>query len=281
MRNLQAEWQHQARELPLARGVEAALWGRFRAALDAVFAQRQVAWQARDAEAAAQQAERETLINRLLDLPADASSADARRVLAEVDQAWRQQPADLPRGAAAAIEARLRDARQAVQQRLADVAARQWQAWCDALSDGLQRAVQCEQAGAETATAADAAAVLPADLPAAWARALADRATAPLAAGPLPAAAFDALLLPLEAALDMPATAEQQAARRLLKLQALKQTLEGRAAPAALVASPADALPAALRQALLPAAQQQRLLAVLAALRRAGPGALGLPQPRA
>ena len=279
VRNLQADWQQQARELPLARGVEAALWGRFRAAVDAVFAQRQAVWNARDAEAAGQQAEREAWITRLTALPADAPAAEARRVLAEVDQAWRQ-PMDLPRGLAAALDGQFRDARAAVQQRLAEGIARQWMAWCDALAAGLQQAQQREQAGADPAAEPAVLADAPADLPAAWARALTERLAAPVAPGPLTTGAFDGLMLPLEAALDMPATAEQQAARRLLKLQALKQTLEGRAAPAAVAASPADALVAALRQARLPEAQQQRVLAVVAALRRSTPGALGLPLPR-
>ena len=279
VRDLQADWQQQARELPLARGVEAALWGRFRAAVDAVFAQRQAVWNARDAEAAGQQAEREAWIARLTALPADAPVADARRVLAEVEQAWRQ-PMDMPRGLAAALDGQFRDARAAVQQRLAAGVGHQWQTWCDALLAGLQLARQREQAGGESAGAPAALADLAPDLPAAWSRALTERLAAPVAAGPLAAGAFDALMLPLEAALDMPASAEQQAARRLLKLQALKQTLEGRAAPTVAVLSPADALAAALRQALLPAPQQQRLLAVVAALRAAAPGALGVAPPR-
>ena len=277
MRNLQAEWQQQARELPLARGVEAALWGRFRAALDSAFAQRQAVWNARDADAAQRQSEREAWITRLAELPADAAPADARKLLVEADQAWRQ-PLDLPRGAAAALDARYRDARSAVQQRLADAQRQQWQAGCDALAAGLAQALQREQAGSEPGAApaeADPA------LPDAWARALAQRGAAAVAAGPLPPAAFDALLLQLEAALEMPASAEQQAARRLLKLQALKQTLEGRPGPAAVALAPADALVAALRQACLPAAQQQRLQALLAALRQAAPGTLGTALPRA
>ena len=280
VRNLQADWQQQARELPLARGVEAALWGRFRAAVDAVFAQRQAVWQARDAEAAGQQTERAAWIARLTALPADAPAADARRLLAEVEQAWRA-PMDLPRGLAATLDGQFRDARAALQQRLAAGVGRQWQAWCDALLAGLQQACQREQAGAAAATEPAVLADAPADLPVVWARALSERLAGPVAPGPLTAAAFDAMMLPLEAALDMPASAEQQAARRLLKLQALKQTLEGRAAPAAVAASPADALAAALRQAQLPEAQQQRVLAVVAALRRAAPGALGVPPPRA
>lgn len=42
-RELQDEWARSARELPLARAVEAALWTRFRAAVDAIYAQRDAA----------------------------------------------------------------------------------------------------------------------------------------------------------------------------------------------------------------------------------------------
>jgi hypothetical protein len=53
VRTLQADWQEQARRLPLARGVENELWNRFKAATDAVFVQRDAAFAARDAELAA------------------------------------------------------------------------------------------------------------------------------------------------------------------------------------------------------------------------------------
>ena len=62
VRELQAEWQQHARTLPLARPVEGALWARFKAATDAVFAQREAAFSARDAELASNLAAREALL---------------------------------------------------------------------------------------------------------------------------------------------------------------------------------------------------------------------------
>ena len=238
VRALQAEWQQQARGLPLPRGLENALWMRFKAATDSVFEQRDAARGARDAEMAAQHAAR-----------------DAR----------------------------------AAQQRDHEVAQRQrWQAQCQALADRLALCAERERAaGAGAGTDADTGAGAGADpslpqrwadapeLPVAWSRPLGQRWAAPVAAGPLSAATLDDLLLQLESALDLPATAEQQAARRLLKLRALKDTMEGRSSADTGPAGQAQALAAALRQCATTPVQQQRLLAVVAALGRAPSGALG------
>ena len=76
------------------------------------------------------------------------------------------------------------------------------------------------------------------------------------------------VLLQLEAALDLPATPEQQAARRDLKLRALKATLEGRGAPVMEPAAQrAQWLAFALRQGLPTAEQSERLRALIGALR--------------
>ena len=86
------------------------------------------------------------------------------------------------------------------------------------------------------------------------------------------------MLLQLEAALNVSVAPEWQAARRDLKLRALKDTLEGRNPRPA--TPPADCLPAALRQKGLTDVQRERLRAVIAALRQAPPGALRLLAPR-
>jgi hypothetical protein len=100
---------------------------------------------------------------------------------------------------------------------------------------------------------------------------MAQRWSSPLTAqGPLAVSAFDDLLLQLETALDLPATPEQQDARRQLKLRMLKDTLEGRAD--ASHGPRSDLLLAALRQRGLTPPQQQRLQTLLAALRGATPG---------
>ena len=102
---------------------------------------------------------------------------------------------------------------------------------------------------------------------------MAQRWSSPLTGpGPLAMSAFDDLLLQLETALDLPATPEQQDARRQLKLRTLKDTLEGRAD--ASHGPRSDLLLAALRQRGLTPPQQQRLQTLIAALRGATPGFL-------
>ena len=307
VRALQADWQQHARTLPLARGAENALWSRFKAATDAVFQQRDAAFGARDAELGANLAARQALLQRLTDLGATAArtgsvtdptaqgdapgaarpaASDIERTLAEVDRAWRQD-IELPRGAAAGLDARYREARAAAQRQLADAGRARWQACCDGLAARWQL---CELREASASnTAADG--VTPADLAQRWAAlpdwpgacddALARRWLAPLGASAAAAASgFDDTLLQLELALDLPAQPEQQAARQRLKLLALKNALEGRTATGATAFSPVPGLASALGQSGLDAAQRQRLQTLLAALRQAPAGALGLAMPR-
>jgi hypothetical protein len=276
LRELQAEWQQHALALPLARAAENALWTRFKAATDALFAQREAAFSARDAELAAKLAAREALLARLSALTRDTPVAEIERALGEADRAWRQA-VELPRGTAAAVDARFREARAAALQCLSSQAQQRWQADIDTLAAKL---ALCEER--ESATAgddADLAARWAAQgaLPAPWEQALAQRWSQPAGPGPLPEAAFDELLLQLEAALELPATPQWQAARRELKLRALKDTLEGRASAPSGPARQAEWLAAALRQRGATAPQRERLHALLAALRHAAPGSLLAP----
>ena len=266
LRDLQAQWQQQARALPLARPAEVALWDRFKAAGDAVIAQRDAAFSARDAELAAQRSAGEALLQRLAGLaalldaparpldtpaappaldtpaappapdaaaePAAPSLAEQRRSLAEIDRAWRQL-GDWPRGAAGAIEARYADARSAVLRQLAQRQQQHWSGVVDALTSRLLQCEQREDGADPAAPAASTWAALP-PLPAAWTDALATRcatarppATTPTDAAPADAG-FDDLLLRIEAALDLPSAPAWQAARHQLKLLALKSALEAR-----------------------------------------------------
>ena len=273
VRELQAEWQHQARRLPLARAAEGALWARFKAATDTVFAQREAGFNARNAELRANLDAREALLARLSSSAADADSGadDVRRTLGEVDRAWRQ-PMELPGAAAASIDARFRSARAAVVQALAHSEEARWQARCDTLAAKLGL---CDEREADAPGEADLASRWAGHdaLPVAWQQALEQRWSQPVAPGPLTESAMDDLLLQLEAALDVPATPQLQAARRGFKLRALKETLEGRAAHEANPETQrAQWLAAALRQGLPGAAHGERLVAVIAALRRTLPG---------
>ncbi|MGZ5798896.1 MAG: hypothetical protein ACXWJG_18445, partial [Caldimonas sp.] len=83
------------------------------------------------------------------------------------------------------------------------------------------------------------------------------------------------LLLQLEAAFQLESPPDFAAARRELKLRALKAALEGRqpAGPAPL--APDELLAAALGRAALDAVQRERLRRVIAALRDRGPTGAG------
>ena len=316
VRALQAEWQQHARTLPLARAAENALWSRFKVATDAVFQQRDAAYGARDAELGVNLAAREALLQRLTDLSALVGQSDAgidagidvgiaadaaargqapgasrgaaeiERTLADVDRSWRQD-AELPRGAAGPLEARYREARAAAQRLLAEAGRARWQFGCDGL---IARWQLCEMREGGASVSA-AMAVEPADLARQWAElpswpgpcddALARRWVAPVGAVPVPQPELDGWLLALEVALDLPASPAQQAARQQLKLLALKNALEGRSpGNAAPQRSPLQSLAAALGQAGLSGAQRERLQVLLAALRQAPAGALGLVLPR-
>jgi hypothetical protein len=275
VRDLQAAWQDHARRLPLARALEATLWARFRAAIDAVFAQREAAFAERDAELAARVAAREALLQRLTALDGTTPMADLERTLAEVDRAWRQD-AELPRDAVASLDARYRSARAAAAALLAAAQRQRWQELCDTLA---ARLALCEERGSGAADGAELESRWTAlgRLPSRLEQALARRWAQPADPGPLSPIEQDDWLLRLEAALELPVTPEQQAARHQFKLRALKDTLEGRT-PAPQGSAPlADGLSALLRQADLDAPRRRRLHALLAALRVAPPGALGLP----
>ena len=299
VRDLQAAWQDQARRLPLPRGLESALWARFKSATDAVFALRDAAFAARDAELAANLARREDLLQRLSAVHSNLPSAAIERELAEVDRAWRQG-AELPRGTSDALEGRFRTARATAVQCLSAGAQKSWQAQCDSLAAKVAlceeredvgdkgdtgdeggtgqtgQAGQTDKEGAE-ASAFDQRWALHGSLPAAWAQALAQRWGRPVQAGPLPALEVDDLLLQLENALDLPTAPEWQAAKQNLKLRALKEAMEGRRPLKQGPAPQAGWLLAAVRQSGLSTAQRTRLHALLAALRQAPPGALGSP----
>ena len=252
LRGVQAEWQDQARRLPLPRQMESALWQRFRAACDAVFAERDATFAAREAEQAAEVSEREAVLLRLVQVDALTTPAHIDSLLAEADRAWNSMATGLPRSVGTALQARYDSARAAaaaVSQRALRV---RWQAQIDAWAEPL--AAACD------------------DLPTA---AVVATATATEDSTPQ----VDDLLLQLEMALDLPASPEWLAARRQRKLRALKDTMEGRRPTASAQMGAAESLLAVLRQPALNKAQRQRLRTLLAVLREAAPGTLDLPLP--
>ena len=270
VRDLQADWQQQARNLPLARSSENDLWARFKAATDAVFAQRSAAFDARDAELASSLAGYEALLARLDGIGPATADAEIRRTLAEVDQAWRQG-GELPRGVAGALDQRLQAAHASAMQVLDGRSQLHWQTQCDTLAAKLAL-LEAKEKLAEPLSEEEFAARWAAQpaLPEAWERSLAQRAPA--------SADLDELLLQLEAALDLPASAEMQAARRQLKLKALKDALEGRGSNLQGAQQQAAWLSEALRANNASVAQTERLHGVIKALAQAPAGSLGSPR---
>lgn len=281
-RDLQSQWQHAAKALPLARAAEAALWTDFRAAIDAVYQARHAETAARDAEFAANAAARSALVARIdaaMQAVAEGGASavrDLERTLAEVEAQWRQAgPA--PRAQAAALDARFRSARSAAQALLLYSRQQRWRQQCEALAARLAAG----DADADRDAAHGDASPTPAEaierrasdeslrpaLPARWASALARRGSPP-AGGAMP---DDELLLRLEAAFGAESPPEQHAARRALKLQAMKDALETRSVAAAAPATADTMLDQALARSTFDAAQRERLRAVVRALASAPP----------
>ncbi len=270
VRALQTEWQQHAKAHPLARKEENALWAEFKAATDAIFKARDDAHQARDAELTAHQATRTALIARLTELAQGEPLAphELKREIAAIETQWRNAgPA--PKAVAGTLDAAFRNAHAQALQHAARGKQRLWQTACDAL---LERLTRCEADAADAADH-DAAAraarwdtlpQLPAPLPTAWIDAVRRRYTSDAKSPDV--AAIDAFLLRLEAALDIASPPAHQAARRELKLQAMKRALEAREVRHA---DDIDALIAdALAQPRPTPEQSQRLRAVLAARTR-------------
>ncbi len=277
VRELQAEWQREAKAMPLARNVENAVWTAFKTATDAVFTQRDAAFNARDAEFKANKTIREELIEKVAALNESTSVADIKRTLMETDTAWRRV-GDAPRADAAKLDSQFRMVREAAQKLIASSAQRIWDAKCDALNAKLALCEKLENSSAaenmddpdfDKRYAAISA------LPTVWEQALAARlvkaksgtaATTDLSAAVKIQEAQKLVLLQLESALDIASPAQYQPARRDLKLRAMKMAMEGKAS--------ADANPSvdkltsdALGFSHLDAASRERLNAILAALR--------------
>lgn len=273
VRELQAEWQQQARTLPLARADEQALWNDFRAAIDGGFAAREAAFKARDAEQQALRQQCADCVDRLETLPADLTAAQVRHALAEADAQWRSLSA-ASRGPAADLQRRFERAREQLHRRLADQGRQDWLATCDALQAKL---ALCESLDGADAAAhhADERAIhwnqWPA-LPELLERALAGRAGLKPALAPL-ATPTDELLLQFEDRWAVPTPPAFAEARQALKLLRLKAALESRRAAAAPTA-PLQQLAGLLARTGLDASQRERLRAVLDELRRRGPDAL-------
>jgi len=270
VRELQTEWQQHAKGLPLARNEENKLWGEFKAATDAIFTQRDALHAARDGELKTHQAAREALIARLAALAADTPVAELKRTIADVDRDWRNA-GEAPRAVAAKLDGNFRAARDTAQQYLAGSGKRIWHATCDALAAKLALCEEIESAppaeDVETRWQGTAA------LPAPWEQALQARFQAAREGASRAGAvqtspdAINAVLLQLEAALNIESPAPFQAARRELKLRAMKNAMEARQSVSVSAADIDRWLAEAFGFVRTDEVSRQRLAKIVAALR--------------
>lgn len=130
LRALQSRWQEHARALPLERKAEQALWQRFRAACDALFAARKEQAHAADSERRAHEEAKEAVCARLEAAALEATPASAGKLLREAAHEW-QAIGPVPRAQEARIEKRYQAAVAQVQQH----------------ADAVRRAAEVAQAG--------------------------------------------------------------------------------------------------------------------------------------
>jgi hypothetical protein len=265
VRELQTEWQQAAKGLPLARGEENKLWGEFKAATDAIFKGRDALHAARDAEFKSHLVARDALIARLNALTADTPVAELKRTISDIDREWRNA-GEAPRAVAAKIDAKFRAARDTAQKYVAGSANRVWFATCDGLTAKL---AICEELDAAPADDAEARWQAIAALPQLWERALQARFKSAMAGnvGATNADLAGKLLLQLEAALNIESPSSSQAARRELKLLALKNAMEGRQSASTSAADIDRMLAQAFGITRLDESARARLRGVVAALR--------------
>jgi hypothetical protein len=159
---LQERWQEQAKALPLERKIEQALWQRFRAACDAIFAKRKETAHAADHERKAHLHAREAICK---DLEAATFGGDDKAQLAAIAKtlrdaaaAWNASGA-VPRAAEPKINQRYQNAVAAVQGQADAIKRRAGAAQANALRDKLRLCQALESAiGAEGVDGASGAA---------------------------------------------------------------------------------------------------------------------------
>lgn len=159
LRSLQERWQEQAKALPLERKIEQALWQRFRAACDAIFAKRKESAHAADHERKAHLHAREDICKQLEEATFSgedkAQLAAIAKALKDAASAWNAS-GTVPRAAEARINQRYHNAVGKVQAQADAIKRRAGAAQANALRDKLRLAQALESALASDA-AIDAA----------------------------------------------------------------------------------------------------------------------------
>src|SRR5471030_2628443 len=168
LRRLQERWQEQAKALQMERKIEQALWQRFRAACDAIFARRKESAHAADHERKAHLHAREALCN---ELEKATFSGDDKAQLAAIAKALRDTAAawhaagGVPRTSEARITQRYQAAVATVQGQADAIKRRAGAAQANALRDKLRL---CQALESAIGTPADGAAIDGADWQSRW-----------------------------------------------------------------------------------------------------------------
>ncbi|WP_373987862.1 DUF349 domain-containing protein [Duganella sp. BuS-21] len=161
VRRLQERWQEHAKALPLDRKIEQALWQRFRAACDAIFAQRKESAHAADHERKAHLHAREAVCKELEEASFSgedkAQLAAIAKALKDAAGAWHATGV-VPRAAEARISQRYHNAVGKVQAQAEAIKRRAGAAQANALRDKLRLCQALENAIANEGEAIDAAA---------------------------------------------------------------------------------------------------------------------------
>ena len=148
LREIQARWQEHARALPLERKAEQALWARFRAECDKLFASRKDSAHALDVERRAHEAAKEAISARLEAAAPSATPATAGKLLREAAAEW-LAIGPVPRAHEARVDKRYHEAIARVQHH-ADLARRAaGMALAGAVRDKLRACQELEASLAE------------------------------------------------------------------------------------------------------------------------------------
>lgn len=149
LREIQARWQEHARALPLERKAEQALWQRFRAACDELFARRKETAHAADAERKTHEAAKDAISARLEAAAPEATAASASKLLRDAAAEW-QAIGPVPRAHEARVDKRYHEAIAKVQHH-ADLSRRAaGLALAGALRDKLRACQELEDSIAQT-----------------------------------------------------------------------------------------------------------------------------------
>ncbi len=149
LRDIQARWQEHARALPLERKAEQALWQRFRAACDELFARRKETAHAADAERKTHEAAKDAISARLEAAALEATAASAPKLLRDAAAEW-QAIGPVPRAHEARVDKRYHEAIAKVQHH-ADLSRRAaGLALAGALRDKLRACQELEDSIAQT-----------------------------------------------------------------------------------------------------------------------------------